>query len=48
MGKVGVWGCVCCISCFLLERLSEALSWFDTGAFGTAGLMYRLGIFTSK
>lgn len=36
------------ISCFLLERLREALSWFNVGASGTAGLMCSVGMFTSK
>ncbi len=34
--------------CFVLERVSEALGWFDTGASGTAGLMYSVGMVKSK
>ena len=37
-----------CIICPLLERVSAALGWVDTGAGGTAGFMYSVRMFKSK
>lgn len=40
--------CVLYMFRFLLERVSEALCWSDTGASGRAGLMYSVGMFKSR